>query len=796
MRCRATRALIVAGALVLALPAPLNALTARAAPPAPETLPLDMVVAVDESGSLSAGAVSREIEATSTIAQSVLNPQSRVTVIGFGSNNGRPGQNAVSQVCRPTVTGDGVSLQYLSECVKGLHRRTDEEGNDTDHVAALTQALATLREGSPAGALKVVFLLTDGRLDVPRSPAYGSGSDTDPQVRQRRNNGAAQQLGQVIGQTQREGVQVWPLGFGSGVTQENLDRFAAGGSRAGCDDRAESRPRARIVRDDRDVTRSLFEAYAAATCTGLTPTDSTTVEDGQTRELKVDIPLIATDGTITVSKSDPRVLAEFVDPEGRTVTTGTLGDSTFAHSGANTATEALRIVNPLNGTWTVRLKAPQRLSRRLVSATALWQGAVQAAIVPEPPSARAGQEVRIRLSLVTRRGAITDEEALRGLTFSVTATGGGLARPQTVQVRDDGRAPDDKEHDGRYAGVLTAPQAPGDVTLTGVVSGTGIRAERVPTTVTVGAAAATVQGQIEFGGDGTVRQGEAVRGLVRVRNDSAAPKRVRLSFQGVAGVPPALEPAGPFTVPPGDSATDFTVRFGKDAALGGTSMEVRLADDGDQGAVYAAGLLTVSVERPPTWWETYRRYIAAAAIVLLLLALTLLLVRAARRRRANVRGLSVALTLDGERTGAELKAPSSWSPRFRFAVRDGDSYAPRLVPPRPDGSDQVFTAYRAGAGVTVETPDGDRQALGFGVESGPLPSGHRLVFRDTARRRGPARPRRTPTAASTAAPTSMPTSMPTATHTVAAPPPGPGDDPVEREDPWQRTAPDYDSPWL
>ncbi|MFI7419975.1 vWA domain-containing protein [Nonomuraea sp. NPDC049684] len=788
LRCRATRALVVmAGALALALPVPPHALPARAAAAAaPETLPLDMVVAVDESGSLSAGAVSREIEATSTIAQSVLNPQSRVTVIGFGSNNGRPGQNAVDQVCRPTVVGDGVSLQYLAECVKGLHRRTDEEGNDTDHVAALTQALATLRDGSPANALKVVFLLTDGHLDVPRSPAYGSGSESDPVVRQRRNEGAAQQLGDVIGQTQREGVQIWPLGFGAGVTQENLDRFAAGGSRAGCDARAESRPRARIVRDDRDVTRSLFEAYAAASCSGLTPTDSTTVEDGQVRELKVEIPLIATDGTITVSKSDPRVLAEFVDPRGRTVTTGTDGDSTFAHSGANTATEALRIVNPLNGTWTVRLKAPQRLSRRLVSATALWQGAVQATIVPEPPSARAGQEVRIRLSLVTRKGAITDEEALRGLTFSVTATGGGLAQPQTVQVRDDGSAPDDREHDGRYAGVFAAPRGPGDVTLTGVVAGIGIRAERVPTTVTVGSAETVVQGQIEFDGDGTVRQGEVVRGRVTVHNGASSPRRARLALRSVAGVRATPAPDGPVTLPPGDSTTPFAIGFGKDAALGGASVEVRLADDGDPAVAYASGLLTVTVERPPTWWETYRRYIAAAALVLLLAAVTLLMVRAARRRRVNVRGLSVALTLDGERTGAELKAPSSWSPRFRFALR-GDTYAARLVPPRPGDDDQAFTVCRAGAGVTVETPEGDRYPLGMGVESEPLPSGHRLVFRDAAKRRGTTRRTglRRPPDPATAVPEPGPD-----------PGPDPGGEPRDREDSWQRTAPDYDSPWL
>ncbi|MFI6497916.1 vWA domain-containing protein [Nonomuraea typhae] len=756
-------------ALVLTLSAPLPAHPAVAERATPETIPLDMVVAVDESGSLSAAAVSREIEATSTIAQSVLNPNSRVTVIGFGSNNGRPGQNAVDEVCRPTVADGAVNLQYLSDCVKGLHRRTDAEGNDTDHVAALTQALATMRSGSPDRALKVIFLLTDGRLDVPRSPAYGSGSDADPLVQQRRNRAAEQQLGSLIEQTKREGAQIWPLGFGAAVTQDNLDRFAAGGSRAGCDERAASQPKARIVRDGREVTRSLLQAYAAATCSGLSPTDSTTIEPRQSRDLKIDIPVIATDGTITVSKSDPRVLAQFIDPLGRTVTAGQkVGDSSFTHSGAGTATEAMRIVNPVNGTWTVRLTAPSQVKKQLVSATALWQGAVQAAIVPEPPSARAGQEITIRLSLVTRTSAITDEAALRGLSFSVTATGAGLPQPQTIRVRDDGRAPDDKAHDGRFAGTFIAPQTPGEVSLTGMVSGTGIRAERVPIAVKVSGQETITQGQIEFDGDGTVRQGAAVQGRLIMRNGAGAPTQVLLSLQGPAGAGARLTPGSPFALPPGDSTSNFAVHFGDGTAPGGVSLTVRLADAGDPSLVYAAGLLTVTVERPPTWWDTYSRYIAGATLLLLLLALILLRVRMARIRRTNVAGIHVALTLDGERAGAELKAPHSRSREFRFAVRDSDAHAPRLAPARPDDLDRVFTVRRDGdSWVEVRTPDGERQRLAFGAESDALPTGHRLVFRDARkRRRAPAR----------------------AT---------PGDRAQETaEEPWQKTAPDYDSPWL
>ncbi|MEV5749782.1 vWA domain-containing protein [Actinoallomurus sp. NPDC052308] len=707
------------------------------AAPAPQTIPLDMVVAVDESGSLSADDVSREIAATSTITEGVLNPQSRVTVLGFGSDNGQAGQNAVDAVCRPTVVDGAVSMQYLATCAKGLHRRTDAEGNDTDHVAALSQSLSTLRSGSPPNALKVIFLLTDGRLDVHRSPSYGSGDDNDPEVARRRNDAAKAQLKTMLGQAQQDNAQIWPLGFGAEATQAGLDAFAAGGSRQGCDGRNVSQPTARIVHDSQDVSRSLSEAYAAAACMGMHQTPPQPLGPGETRNLRLDIPLIATDGTITVDKGDPRVRAEFIDPKGRTVpTSGKIDDSTFSRSGGNAAVEALRIVNPVNGTWTVRLTAPKKLARQLVSATAFWQGAVQATIVPEPPVARAGQRVTVRLSLVTRRGAITDENALRGLTFSVTASGPGPSARQDIAVRDDGRAPDDTAHDGRFAGTFTAPPGAGDVSLSGTVSGPAIRAERVPVTVRVDANEPVLRGNVQFDDRTTVHPGGVVHGRLTLRNGTTTPRRVRLALDGAPDARAALSPAGDIDMPPGDSTRDFSVAFGKDAGLGGASLTVKVVDAADPSAVYANGLLTVTVKNPPTWWDKARPYVAGAVALLLLLALILWLRHRAWKRRVGVAGLHVRLTHEGEQVGREVAAPRKWSQEFRFTLHDPDGYGPTLRLPLPGDTGSVYVARRRGDGaVALRTPGGEEAVLPFGTESEPLASGHRIAFRDTRRPR-------------------------------------------------------------
>ncbi len=736
IRRQAQRVLHATGALGLGvLSLTLVARPAAAAGASPQTTSVDMVIAVDESASLTADDVSREISATSVIAQSVLNPRSRVTILGFGSDNGKAGQSAVDEVCRPTVVDGAVSLQYLSTCVKGLHRRTDREGDDTDHVAALSQALSTLDSGSPQGALKLVFLLTDGRLDVRHSPQYGSGDDNDPQVWRRRDQAADAQLTTEIGQAQRAGAQIWPLGFGGGVTQAALDRFAAGGSRQGCDSRSVSKPTARIVHDSSDVSGLVFKAYVAAICGGGEQLPQQSLEPGRPRSLKIDIPIIATDGTITVQKGNPGVRVEFFDPHGREVPqSGSLGDSTFTRSGGNGSIEALRIVNPLNGPWTVRLTAPKRLARQLVGATAVWQGAVQAAIVPEPPVARAGQRVTVRLALVTRRGAVTDEKALSGLTFAVTATGPNLPGQHAITVRDDGRAPDDHAHDGRFAGTFTAPGQDGDVSLSGIVSGPAISSERVPVTVQVSAQGPVVQGTVEFGGDATVHPGDVVHGKLTTRNAANAPKRVHLVLDG-AEAHAAVSPNGAFDLPPGDSTRDFTVAFGRDAPIGGASVTLKLVDDATPATAYANGLLTVTVKNPPTLWERIRPYVAGAVALLVLIALVLWQQRLAWKRRVGVKGLRAALTLDGEPTGPELGAPSRWSPEFRFIVREVDGTDPRLMAPSSGGEDLIYTARRRGDGVTLRTPDGAPAELAFGAESEPLPQGHRITFRDVRKRR-------------------------------------------------------------
>ena len=189
--------------------------SANAASTALDVSPVDIVVLADESGSLSASAVRQEKAAAALIAQSELSSRSRVTVLGFGSSNG-PGQSAIDVICPTTEVTDNLTRTALSRCVEQIKPRTN--GNDTDFAAALRGAVATLTS-TPANRPRLVFLLTDGVLDVGNSPSYG------PDAAGRTMEAQRQLTDEILPAAKQAGVQIWPLGFGA-ANRERLAMLA------------------------------------------------------------------------------------------------------------------------------------------------------------------------------------------------------------------------------------------------------------------------------------------------------------------------------------------------------------------------------------------------------------------------------------------------------------------------------------------------------------------------------------------------------------------------------------------
>src|SRR5262249_37758205 len=188
--------------------------------------------------------------------------------------------------------------------------------------------------------------------------------------------------------------------------------------------------RYRVVDDSSAVVRSLVEAYAAATCASVQVPSQGQVplNPGRTVELPVEVPYIATDGSIAVIKSDPRVLVAYLDPDGHIVPkTGAQGDSEFEVSGEGSPVEVLRIRNPEPGRWRVRLRSDADTPQN-VSAVVIWKSAVRSSVFVDPPAPAPGQVVTVTVTVETRKAAVTDPRALAFLRVGARLTGAGFAQ--------------------------------------------------------------------------------------------------------------------------------------------------------------------------------------------------------------------------------------------------------------------------------------------------------------------------------------------------------------------------------
>jgi hypothetical protein len=730
--CAAAAAAAVA-LLAFAAPAPAGAATAAGGTPASEAAlagngdaVLDVVMLVDESGSETNANVAAERQTAGTIAQALLNPRSRVTVVGFGGvNHVAPGQDPVNVACQPTIASGAVNLSYLASCVNSLHRRTEAEGDDTDYAAALGQAMSylspdtTYGRQSPRGAIKVILMMTDGGVDVHRdTQQYGTNWLA----------GVHHAVNLQLAAARAAGVQVWPLGFGtiSPTDQQYLNYLAANGAQTACDNRQVSKPHATVVNNPANALAALDALYASAGCLGSN-SSSVSISGNQTRWLQVSIPPIASDAVISVDRGNPGIQVGFYQPNGQQWTDGS------ALSGTTTAVEALHATNPQPGTWRIKLTAPPGLGSQLVTATAFWQGAVNALMTATPSSAQPGQPISVTLSVLGANGPITDPATLSQMQVAVSVAGDGLSGPTEIPVSNAGESQGTSTGVGDYKGTFTAPQGHGTLTFTGTAAGYGLYATEVPASVQVGNGAPPFRSTIQFPVVSSVQQGQSIQGQILFANTGPA-RSARLSLTASHAYATITSPSGAIRVPPGSPpGTPFTITVAKNSPTGQALLVVKVVSPANPRTVYSAGTLVVTVTSPPSplasIWDRYHWVIIGAVILLLLLALLAVRRRRARRDAADVRGLYAIIRRNGERVGAELKAPGKRADTFRFVIRDEGEPDARLDYPKPE--DTAYAARRGRIGqVKVSTPGGEDYDIAVGSPGEPLPSGLQLGFRD------------------------------------------------------------------
>ena len=691
---------------------------------------LDVVMLVDESGSETDANVAAERQTAGTIAQALLNPRSRVTVVGFGGvNNVAPDQVPVNVACQPTIASGTVDLGYLASCVNSLHRRTEAEGDDTDYAAALGQAMSYFNPNSaygrqsPAGAIKVILMMTDGGVDVHRdTQQYGDDWLA----------GEHAAVNQQLALAQAYHVQIWPLGFGtiSSTDQQYLDYLAASGYQTACDNRPVSKPRAQVVQSAAYALAALDTLYASAACIGSKTQTGTVGGANPTRDLYLSIPPIASDAAISVDRGNTGVQVSFYKPGNVQWTDGS------AISGTQTAVETLHLPNPEPGQWRIHLTAPKGAASELVSATVFWQGAVDALITATPSSAQPGQRINVTLTVLGSDGRpVTDPSELSQMQVAVSAKGDGLSGPTEIPVSNAGETAGSATGLGGYTGAFTAPRRNGTLTFTGTAAGYGLYATRIPATVQVGSGTPAFRSTVTLPSISTVQAGKSIQGQVAFANTSGTDHSVRLSLS-ISPAYATITPVGSIQVPSGSPpATPFTIAFAKNSPTGTAFLEVKVVDAANPSTVYSAGTLELTVTAPPSLVDQYL-WAFIGVIILAILVVLLLFLRARRRKKgSDVRGLYAIIRRDGEQLGADLKAPNKQADTFRFVIRDETQPEARLdYPSRSD--DQPYLVQRGRPGqVNVLTPLRERYEVSIGGSGEPLPSGLQLAFRDVRRSR-------------------------------------------------------------
>lgn len=637
---------------VAVLAALLSAVPATAATAAPSVAPADgpsqlkpvqVVVLADESGSLSGLAVDAEKDGANTIAQDVLGPGSTVSIVGFGTD--------VTTYCSKVVLSGQQQRDELAECIDKIHKRDPDEGPDTDHILALRQAKSLLDDGGDQP--KIIFLLTDGDLDVHASTFYGK--DLTPDARQQAAEG---QIPAVKAELQSIKAQVWPLGYGAGVQQSELDRFTTGVSCGG----QEPNPSARVIGSADDLVSAVKQAFQSATCVKFGVTIEDPLPSGGQLALKVSIPRIASDASILVFKGDPGLVVAFQGPSGQSAD-GISGPdgARYDRIGQQTTTETLHVLEPKDGTWTIVVSSKPGTPPQQVRATVAYQTAVSATISLDYPNPPPGQDVRVDMTVQARGATITDPDALEPLTFVVKLAGDGFSPPPPVNLTDS-------DGDGRYSGTITVPKdATGKLTVTGRVSGVGVDGDTrsFPTNVLLGPA--TLQGNIALSPDGvSVRPGDTIKGSVGVTNSGAGPAHLVLQADGAT--PGLTLAAAPVEAAVGSSQTPFELHISLDAPVGGAQVQLRLIDTATDKDV-ADTLFATDVAPAPTLVERLWWLWVVLAALLVVAVLAIVTVTSRRRRRVAVGGLKARLYRNGALQPLELIPRNPKADSFRFVLQ-------------------------------------------------------------------------------------------------------------------------------
>ena len=207
--------------------------------------PVDIIILVDESASLSSAAVRSEKEALLKIVSSIVISHEgiRLGILPFSSGANSP--RSVPE-CDLTET-DSTGIENLTKCVNQVVRQQKRGQADTDFAQAIQTAVADF---SNPQATKIVVLLTDGKYDPDGNESI-SPEEQDS-------------LDKVLQEAKDNKVSLWSLGFGKAdikALQSYIDKTFDGSE--SCSTKSEA-----VLAKGLDLSEKFEKIIDFATCTG------------------------------------------------------------------------------------------------------------------------------------------------------------------------------------------------------------------------------------------------------------------------------------------------------------------------------------------------------------------------------------------------------------------------------------------------------------------------------------------------------------------------------------------------
>ena len=207
--------------------------------------PVDIIILVDESASLSSAAVRSEKEALQKIVSSIVisNKGIRLGILPFSSGADSP--RDVPE-CDLTET-DPSGIANLTKCVNQVVRQEKRGKADTDFAQAIEKAVSNF---SDSQATKIVVLLTDGKYDPDGNESISPAEQNS--------------LDDVLQDAKKNKVSLWSLGFGKAdikALQSYIDKTFDGSE--SCSTKSTA-----VLAEGLDLSKKFEKIIDFATCTG------------------------------------------------------------------------------------------------------------------------------------------------------------------------------------------------------------------------------------------------------------------------------------------------------------------------------------------------------------------------------------------------------------------------------------------------------------------------------------------------------------------------------------------------